>query len=100
MGQLRRQGSLASPISAAEPARRDQRGLAAVGRRSPRRCQGTGPAPEEAQPAAAWHRCNSPPAPAEARRLAGLISAARPGMGPRSGVRRRPVPGAFVTARD
>lgn len=87
-----------------------QRGLAAVGRRSPRRCQGNGSSAGRG-PArlglARLHlglaRLHSQPAGARARArargLAGLISAAQPEMGLRSGVRRRRVPGAIPTAR-
>lgn len=85
MGMLRSQGDTGKlrPEPGC-PNEVTQRGLAAVGRRSPRCCQGNGPAPGEAQPALAWHCCIA--SRSELRRK---DSEAQPrsGMEPRSGTR-------------
>lgn len=77
-----------------------KRGLAAVGRRSSRRCQGNGSSAGRGPASLGPARLYSHHTPGSgALGLAVLISAAQLGMGLRSGVRRRPFPGAVRAAR-
>lgn len=61
-----------------------RRGLATVRRRSPRRCQGNGPAPDEAQPASVWTSLPTQPAELEPEDLS---TQPLSGMGPHAGAR-------------